>query len=190
GAVGSFHCEMCGPCLRSFAYSSALRYALDATATPWTPTEMRAPFIMRNICGMPWFSTVPTSSPTQPSLSPKLSTHVEEPFMPSLCSRLPTVTSVGPPSDPASFTRTLGTMKSERPLVPGGAPSTRARTRWTMFSARSWSPPEMKTFVPRIEYLLPSILVAVVRDAPTSDPACGSVKHIVPPQTTPYSFLG
>ena len=31
GAVGSFQCVMRAPCLRSFAYSSALRYALDAT---------------------------------------------------------------------------------------------------------------------------------------------------------------
>ena len=30
-----------------------------------------------------------------------------------------------------------GTMNSVRPLVPGAAPSTRASTRWTMFSARS-----------------------------------------------------
>ena len=53
GAVASFQCVMLAPCLRSFAYSSAFRYALEATATPWTPTEMRAPFISLNICGMP-----------------------------------------------------------------------------------------------------------------------------------------
>ena len=34
------------------------------------------------------------------------------------------------------------------PLVPCGAPSMRASTRWTMFSARSCSPAEMKILVP------------------------------------------
>jgi hypothetical protein len=33
GAVASFHCLIDEPCLRSFAYSSALRYADDATAS-------------------------------------------------------------------------------------------------------------------------------------------------------------
>jgi hypothetical protein len=41
-------------------------------------------------------------------------------------------------------------MNRERPLVPGGAFSTRASTMWMMFSARSWSPPEMKILVPLI----------------------------------------
>ncbi len=39
-------------------------------------------------------------------------------------------------------------MKSEMPLTPAGAPAMRASTRWTMFSARSWSPEEMKIFWP------------------------------------------
>jgi hypothetical protein len=76
--------------LRSRAYSSAFRYAVLATLTPWMPTPMRAKFIILNICGMPWFSTVPTSSPTQALLSPKLSTQVAEPLMPILCSMLGT----------------------------------------------------------------------------------------------------
>ena len=45
-------------------------------------------------------------------------------------------------------TRNFGTTKSEMPLVPAGAPSMRASTRWTMFSARSCSPAEMKILVP------------------------------------------
>ena len=47
-------------------------------------------------------------------------------------------------------TRIFGTTKSEMPLVPGGAPSMRASTRWMMFSARSCSPAEMKILVPEI----------------------------------------
>ena len=63
GTVGSFHDVMGAPCFRSLAYSSAFRYANEATPTPWTPTEMRAPFMRWNIWLMPMFSTVPTSSP-------------------------------------------------------------------------------------------------------------------------------
>ena len=54
---------------------------------------------------------------------------------------------------PASRRRrpgTFGTMNSEMPLMPAGAPSMRASTRWTMFSVRSCSPAEMKIFWPVI----------------------------------------
>jgi alkylation response protein AidB-like acyl-CoA dehydrogenase len=43
-----------------------------------------------------------------------------------------------------------GTMKSEMPLMPSGAPSIRASTSWMMFSARSCSPPEIQIFWPVI----------------------------------------
>ena len=58
------------------------------------------------------------------------------------------VTSLRSPSDPSSFTRNLGTMKHEMPLVPGGADGVRASTRCTMLSAMSCSPKVMKIFVP------------------------------------------
>ena len=80
---------------------------------------------------------VRTGTPTQPPFSPKLSTQVAEPLMPILCSRALIDTSFDFSSVPSAFARTLGTMKSVSPLVPGGAPSTRASTRWTMSSARS-----------------------------------------------------
>ena len=70
--------------------------------------------------------------------------------MPSLCSIDAVVTSLGSPRLPSSLTQIFGTMKSDRPLVPGGAPSMRASTRWTMFSARSWSPAEIQHLVPVI----------------------------------------
>jgi len=54
------------------------------------------------------------------------------------------------PTVPSSFTWNLGTMKSEMPEVPSGAPSTRASTRWMTFSERSWSPPEIQHLVPVI----------------------------------------
>ena len=136
GAVASFHCAIDEPCLRSFAYSSAFRYAADATLTLCTPTAMRAPFIMRNICAMPRFSTVPTSSPMQSPFSPKFRTAVDDPLMPILCSMLPVATSLET-SEPSAANRFFGTMNSESPLVPGGAPFTRASTMWTMFSVMS-----------------------------------------------------
>jgi len=152
GAEASFHALMLEPCLRSRAYSSAFKKALDATDTPWMPTRMRAEFIMRNICDMPWLSLAspPTGTPTQRSFWPKFRMQVAEPLMPILCSMPPSATSLLGPSVPSGLTVYLGTTKSVRPLVPAGVagPSTRARTRWTMFSARSWSPPEMKILVP------------------------------------------
>ena len=54
------------------------------------------------------------------------------------------------PSDPSALTRTFGTTNSETPLIPLGAPSIRASTRWMMLSARSCSPAEMKILVPVI----------------------------------------
>jgi hypothetical protein len=39
-----------------------------------------------------------------------------------------------------AFGRNFGTMNSEMPLTPGGAPSMRASTRWMMFDAKSCSP--------------------------------------------------
>ena len=43
-----------------------------------------------------------------------------------------------------------GTMNSEMPFTPSGAPSMRASTRWTMLSDMSCSPAEMKIFWPEI----------------------------------------
>ena len=61
-------------------------------------------------------------------------------LMPIFCSIDTHSTLLRSPSEPSSFTRYLGTMKHEMPLVPGGASGTRASTRWTMLSARSCSP--------------------------------------------------
>jgi len=48
------------------------------------------------------------------------------------------------------FTRYLGTMKSEIPFTPGGDPGI-SPGQVDDVSARSWSPAEMKIFVPRSE---------------------------------------
>ena len=62
----------------------------------------------------------------------------------------PQATPLRAPSDPSALTRTFGTTNSDTPLMPLGAPSIRASTRWMMFSARSCSPAEMKILVPVI----------------------------------------
>ena len=103
-------------------------------------------------------------------------------WMPSLCSMDTQRTSLRSPREPSALTRYLGTMKHEMPLVPGGAPGIRASTRWMMFSARSWSPKVMKIFWPVIRQV-PSPSpegTALVRSAPTSEPASGSVRFMVP----------
>ncbi len=68
--------------------------------------------------------------------------------MPILCSIDPHDTALRAPSDPSSFTSTLGTMNSEMPLLLSGAPGVLARTRWMMLSVKSCSPAEMKILVP------------------------------------------
>ena len=70
--------------------------------------------------------------------------------MPILCSIEPQVTPLRAPSEPSALTRILGTTNSDTPLMPAGAPSIRASTRWMMFSVRSCSPDEMKILVPVI----------------------------------------
>ena len=77
-------------------------------------------------------------------------TQVELPWIPIFSSIEPHVTALRLPSEPSSFTMIFGTTNSEMPLVPAGAPSMRASTRWMMFSERSCSPAEMKIFVPEI----------------------------------------
>ena len=45
--------NMLPPCTRSFAYESAFKYAVDAVAIDFTPMNMRACSMTRNICAMP-----------------------------------------------------------------------------------------------------------------------------------------
>ena len=70
--------------------------------------------------------------------------------MPILCSIDPQATPLRGPGEPSSLTRYLGTRNMLIPLVPFGAPGSRASTRWMMFSVKSCSPAEMKIFVPVI----------------------------------------
>ncbi|MOA23818.1 hypothetical protein D3C78_1444630 [compost metagenome] len=68
--------------------------------------------------------------------------------MPILCSMEPQDTALRSPTVPSAVGRNFGTMNSEMPLVPAGASGRRARTMWTMLSAMSCSPAEMKILVP------------------------------------------
>ncbi len=124
--------------------------------------------------------------------SPKLSVQVAEPLMPILCSMFPQYTSLGSPREPSELTQILGTMNRLKPLVPGMAPSMRASTRCIIFSVRSCSPHVMKRLVPSILKIRGSTAsgsgMALVLSHPTSDPASGSVRHMVPPHTPVYIF--
>ncbi len=66
------------------------------------------------------------------------------------------------------------------PLVPAGAPSMRASTRWMMLSVRSCSPAEMKIFWPVMAKEPSGWRTAFVLMRPRSVPQCGSVRFIVP----------
>ncbi|MCY1379231.1 hypothetical protein D9M69_669310 [compost metagenome] len=87
----------------------------------------------------------PIRKPVAPS---KFITQVALPWMPILCSREPQDTALRAPIEPSSFGMNFGTMNSEMPLVPAGASGRRASTMWTMLSAMSCSPAEMKILVP------------------------------------------
>jgi hypothetical protein len=77
-------------------------------------------------------------------------TQVALPWMPIFSSIEPHDTAFRAPGAPSLPGMSFGTMKSEMPRVPDGAPSIRASTKCTMFSARSCSPAEMKILVPVI----------------------------------------
>ena len=77
-------------------------------------------------------------------------TQVALPWMPIFSSIEPQETPLRVPGLPSALSMNFGTMNSEMPLVPSGAPSMRASTRWTMLSAMSCSPAEMKIFWPEI----------------------------------------
>ena len=100
--------------------------------------------------------------------------------MPSLCSRPAAFTVLAAPSEPSSPTNRDEVTNSDRPRTPSGAPVVRARTMWTMLSVRSWSPQVMKIFWP-FSFQVPSPAgSAMVRMAPRSEPAWGSVRCMVP----------
>ena len=99
-------------------------------------------FMKVNIQFKPRFSG-PIKKPLAPS---KFITQVADALIPILCSIEPQVTWLGSARLPSALTFTLGTINSEMPLVPAGAPGRRARTIWIMLSVISCSPAEMKIF--------------------------------------------
>ncbi|CAB3774315.1 hypothetical protein LMG30113_07555 [Burkholderia paludis] len=79
-------------------------------------------------------------------------------------------------------------MNSEMPFTPSGASGVRASTRWTMLSAMSCSPHVMKIFVPNTLYVPSPCGSARERTSARSEPACGSVRFIVPVHSPEISF--
>ena len=157
---------------------------MDSVAIALVPTIIRACSITSNICAMP-SCTSPTSQPTAGvPCWPSDSSQVAETFRPILCSTLVTKTPLRSPGSPVSGSKwNLGTKNSDRPLVPGPAPSGRASTRCMMFSNRSSESAEvMKRFTPSMCQVPSGCWMALVRPAPTSEPASGSVRTMVEPQ--------
>src|ERR1700742_4249426 len=184
GAVLSVIWVRAAPWTRDLAYSSAFRYPVDSVAIALVPTIMRACSMTSNICAMP-LCTSPTSQPLAgTSCCPSESSQVADTLRPILCSTFVTYTPLRSPSSPVSKSnRNLGTKNSDSPLVPGPAPSGRASTRWKMFSNRSPESPEvMNRLTPSMCQEPSSCSTALVRPAPTSEPASGSVSTMVEPQ--------
>ena len=109
-------------------------------------------------------------------------------MIPSLCSIDTQCTSLRAPSEPSSLTMNFGTMNSEMPFTPSGAFGVRASARWTMLSAMSCSPHVMKIFVPNTLYVPSPCGSARERTSARSEPACGSVRFIVPVHSPEISF--
>ena len=110
-------------------------------------------------------------------------TQVGEAWMPSLCSRLNARRSLRAPAAPSASGRNFGTRKSEMPRLPGGASGVRASTMWTMFGREVVVAIGDEDLLPGDAVVLAPALVAGtarVRSAPRSEPACGSVRFIVP----------
>ncbi len=132
--------------------------------------------------------TSPSSQPTAGTPCwPNVSSQVADPLRPILCSRLVTNAPLRSPGAPVSGSkRNLGTRNSDSPLVPGRGvipgPSGRASTRCMMFSVTSWSAEVMNRFTPSRCQVPSACCTALVRPAPTSEPASGSVSTIVAPQ--------
>ncbi len=151
------------------------------------PTIIRAYSITWNICAMP-SCTSPSSQPVAGTPCwPKVTSVVADALRPILCSTLVTKAPLRSPGSPVLVSnRNLGTRNRLRPLVPGlvsmPGPSGRASTRCMMFSVMSWSPEVMNRFTPSMCQEPSGCGVALVRPAPTSEPASGSVRTIVAPQ--------
>lgn len=105
---------------------------------------MRAVFMNVNMASRPLFG----SAIIQAFESSKLMTAVAEALMPILCSRALQTTWLNSPAEPSAAGKNFGMMNSEMPRVPAGASGRQANTTWTMFSAMSCSPAEMKILVP------------------------------------------
>ncbi|MCY1436933.1 hypothetical protein D9M71_530740 [compost metagenome] len=131
-------------CRRSRAYLMPPWKPISAWARPCSAVPRRAVFMKVNMQFRPLFAG-PIRKPVAPS---KFITQVALPWMPILCSMEPQETALRSPTEPSAFGRNFGTMNREIPLVPAGASGRRARTIWTMLSAMSCSPAEMKILVP------------------------------------------
>ena len=82
----------------------------------------------------------------KPVASSKFKTQVGDPLIPILVSIDAVLTPFRAPTEPLSLTTNLGTKNKLIPFVPAGEPGILAKTRWIMFSVKSWSPEVINIF--------------------------------------------
>ncbi len=123
--------------------------------------DMKAAYLPKMLTGQ-WSGTMNLSEPQAGSDVGAVTTKAEpvgdgsyrisgqKIWIPSLCSIETHCTSFLSPGFPWASSRNLGTRNIVIPLVPGGAPGVRARTRCTMFSAMSCSPKVIQIFWPEM----------------------------------------
>ena len=94
------------------------------------PTPSRASFIIVNMARSPWSRSPPATRSRRRSSSRRWRCR----GCPSSSRSRRRRRAFRAPTAPSAAGMNFGTTKSEMPLVPSGAPSIRASTRWTMFS--------------------------------------------------------
>ena len=112
------------------------------------PTPMRASFIMWNICARPWFGCADQVADASAGLA-EFQEGVDDAALAELVVDAGQAHVVARAARAVGVDQNRGTTNRLMPFTPAGAPAIFASTRCTMFSASSWSPPEIHIFAPR-----------------------------------------
>ena len=168
------------PWMRSLREAARLlESALATDRSPSRPTAKRAAFIMMNMYSSPRFSS-PINSPTAPPFCPNASTQVGLAWMPSLCSTDRQRTSLRAPSEPSGSIRNFG-HQEQRDALDALGRVRRARQHHVddvvgeiVLAVGDENLLALQLVPPAAER------TARVRTAARSEPACGSVRFMVP----------
>ena len=124
--------------------------------------------------------SLPRSSPMHFPSSPKFRVQVARPLDPHLVLDVAGVDVIQLPRTAVGIHAILGYKEYGNATRTGRIPSILAKTGWMMFSTRSWSPQEMKHFDGCDAEGAVGKPLRRCLQGPTSLPAPGSVRHIVP----------